>query len=321
MPGIRDGRCVGDLSYEILQEIVSSSAEGLLVLDASGPEISIVYANPAYEILSGCNAAELEGTPWLMQLAADDDSSEIVELKRRVLCDEAVELSLPLLRKDGDIRPARVRLVPLRSGSAGDRIVLAQHLRQESPRGDNAELLKRALGSARRKLATLDRMDPVTGLLSRAQFELLLRRELAVSRREQRGLCLMLFQVPELDAYRQTFGDNAADSCLRMIGAQISGTFKRASDLCARIDRATLAVAVLGQDEEEALQLIAIVERKARSLGLHNPRGREGRYIFVRGVHVAAEPETDDVVSLTARGLARFEAPDAVTPQAAAGRG
>ena len=317
---------VGRLSYELLEEIVTASPEGLLVLDASGPDMEIVYANPACEALCGAAGGELDGTPWLAQVAADDDSPEVVELRRRMLCDERFETSLPMLRKDGDIWLARLRLVPLKSKDASGRLVLAQFLRHDGAKGASAELLKRALGSARRKLATLDRTDPVTGLMSRAQFDLMLRRELAVSRRESRTLSLLLFDVPELDVYRQTFGDNAADSCLRMVGAQIAGTFRRASDLCARYDGSMLAVALTGQDEAQAAELIALVERKARSLGLHNPRGRQGRYVFVRGAAVTADPASEDVDALTARAEARLPSnepepapqPDAPAPTAKA---
>ena len=289
------------LSSKLLEEIVSLSSQSLLVVDASGPDLEIVYVNPAYEDTSGYTRDALIGTAWLTHAAAEDDAPELIQLRRSVVCDEPVELNLPFVRQDGEIWLGRLRLTPLKSCSKDRRLWLVQ-CRADEPSGSaGAELLKRALGQARRKLASLDRIDQVTGLLSRGQFELTLRRELAVARREQRSLCLLLFNVPELEIYRQTFGDNAADSCLRMIGAQIAGTFRRASDLCARFDTSTLAVALLGQTGEEVDQMIALVEKKARNLGLHNPRGRLGRYVIVSGVWVATDPAGDDLEGLMAR--------------------
>lgn len=298
---------MGSLSSELLEEIVSLSTLSQLVIDASGPETLVVYANPAWETMTGYCSDEIAGADWLEQAAADEDAPEIVRLRQNLSCSDAFELSLPFLRKDGDIWLARLNFSPLNRGDADRRLWLVQHTNEEGGRGDSAELLKRALGRARRKLASFDRTDPVTGLLARGQFELLLRRELAVSRREQRSLHLMLFAIPELEVYRRTFGDNAADSCLRMIGAQIAGTFRRASDLCARLDESTLAVVMLGQDAEQAEQLIAIVERKARNLGLHNPRGHLGRYVVVRGAGTEADPDSDRVESLIARAFALLQ--------------
>jgi len=307
------------LSLELFEQIVALSSQSLLVVDASGPEIRIVYANPAFERLCGYPAEELIGSVWLDYAAAEPDSPELVQLKRAVVCDEPVELKLPFLRKDGEIWLGRLSLIPL-TGGRDQRLWLVQHRARDHASDEGAELLKRALGRARRKLASLDRTDQVTGLMSRGQFELLLRRELAVARRESLSLCLMMFTVPELDVYRRTFGDNAADSCLRMIGAQIAGTFRRASDLCARFDASTLVVAMLGQDEEQAGQLVQLVEKKARNLGLHNPRGNLGRRVFVQGVRVEADPDADDVDKLVARCTAELglHGPDA-DPQTAAG--
>jgi diguanylate cyclase (GGDEF)-like protein/PAS domain S-box-containing protein len=294
---------VGLLNNELLLEIVSLGAQGILIVDVDSPELEIVYANPAYEEASGYSAVELAGTAWLDYAAADEEAPELVRLKQTVSCSEAGLLCLPFLRKDGDIWLGRLKLTPLESRVDDRRLLLVEHLAEVRSTADGAELLKRALGLARRKIASLDRTDPVTGLLSRAQFKVMLRREIAVARRERRSLLLMLFTVPEIDAYRQTFGDNAADSCLRMIGAQISGTFRRAGDLSARIENSTIAVAVPGHTEKQASQLITLVQNKARNLGLHNPRGRIDRYVVVRGAAVSADAETDDVESLLSRGI------------------
>lgn len=293
---------MGPLNNEHLLEIVSLSAQGILIVDAESPELKIVFANPAYEESSGYIAAELIDSPWLDYAAADDEAPELVRLKQKVSCTEAGSLSLPFLRKDGDIWLGRLKLTPLESQLDGRRLMLVEHLAEARSTGDGAELLKRALGLARRKIASLDRTDPVTGLMSRAQFRIMVRREIAVARREDRSFLLLLFSIPELDAYRQTFGDNAADSCLRMIGAQISGTFRRAADMSARVDNAMFAVAAIGHNEKQAHQLIASVQKKARSLGLHNPRGKLDRYVVIQGVVISADTKADDVESLLTRG-------------------
>lgn len=304
----RDGRRVGPLNKDLLLEIVSLSAQGILVVDAQSPDLKIIYANPAYEDVSGYSAAELAGSAWLEYAAADDDAPELVRLKQNISCSEPSSLSLPFLRKDGDIWLGRLKLTPLESQLDDRKLLLVEYLAEHKAGGGSAELLKRALGLARKKIASLDRTDPVTGLMSRAQFAIMLRRELAIARRNDRSLQLLLFSIPELDAYRQTFGDNAADSCLRMIGAQISGTFRRAGDLSARVENSTLAVAMLGNDEQQASQLIALVQKKTRNLGLHNPRGRIDRYIIVKGVAVSADPKSDDMESLLARAEAALAA-------------
>ena len=294
---------MGSLSRELLEEIFELTADGLLIVDAADPEIMIVRANAAWLEMTGFAQDEIEGSSWLAQAAVEDEAPELVQLRQSLVGDEPVELTLPYLRKDGEIRVAHLHLKPLKHARREQRLWLVRHAARGQAIGDSAELLKRALSRARHKLTSVDRTDAVTGLMSRSHFELMLKREIAIARREGTGLSLMLFAVPELDIYRQTFGDNAADSCLRMIGAQMSGTFRRASDLCARFDGALLAAAIRGQSEAEARQLVALVEGKARNLGLHNPRGRVARMIFLRGACVLAEAGNEDFDGLIARGL------------------
>ena len=75
-------------------------------------------------------------------------------------------------------------------------------------------------------------------------FQETLRRDLAMARRDRRFVTLLVFEIVEFAVYRQTFGDKAADSCQRMIGAQIMRALRRAGDLCARYDDTTLVAAV-----------------------------------------------------------------------------
>ena len=171
------------ISRELLEEIVALSAESLLVVDASGPEAAIVYANPAYESTSGYSCDELTGSPWLNHAAMEDEAPELQQLRQRLAAGNALEFSLPFLRKDGEIWLGSLRLKPLNAGDGDKRLWLVQHQNREIPAQDGAELLKRVLSRARHKLANLEKIDPVTGLMSRSALDFTLRRELAMARR------------------------------------------------------------------------------------------------------------------------------------------
>jgi diguanylate cyclase (GGDEF)-like protein/PAS domain S-box-containing protein len=292
------------LTNELFREIVSHSSQAVLVVDVSRSEFRIVFANRAYEELSGFTASELEGTAWLEYAATDAAAPEFVTLTRMVESGEAGSLDFPFFGRDGEIWAADLKLIPLESQKAKGSFMLVEH----AVKAYDASGRPDSVGQAMQSLASLERTDPVTGLLSNTEFRLLLKRELAIARRGGLPLQLMLFSIPELEIYRQTFGAAAGDSCVRMIGAQIAGTFRRASDLSARVGAATLAVSVTGQDREEVLGLVAQVERKSRNLGLHNPRGQLGRYVVVRGVTVPADPASDDVDGLMARAEAALYA-------------
>jgi diguanylate cyclase (GGDEF)-like protein len=172
-------------------------------------------------------------------------------------------------------------------------------------------LLQRELGLARQKVVAMDRVDTATGLLRFEYFRETLRRDLLVARRDRRFVSLLVFQIVEFDVYEQTFGDKAAESCLRMVGTQIVRTLRRASDLCARYDEATLVAAVLGQAPEEIQPLADAIADSVSQLKLHNPRAKSNRYITMRVEVLGCPPGAhDDPEPVIARVLERARADD-----------
>jgi diguanylate cyclase (GGDEF)-like protein len=171
--------------------------------------------------------------------------------------------------------------------------------------------LQRELGHAKQKIATMDRIDPATGLVRFPYFREMLRRDLSMARRDRRFVSILLFEIVEYATYRQTFGDKAADSCQRMIGAQIMRTLRRAGDVCARYDESTLVAAVIGQHADEIRPLADRIAESVRQLKLHNPRAKGSRYIETRLTVIGCSPGAhDDPEPLIARALTELRGSD-----------
>lgn len=299
------------LSRHTLQQIVHSSPQGILLVETRGPELKIAYVNPAYEDMSGYSANELVGVSWSSFFASDEETGGFDVLKRALGCVEPCDVTVPFVGKDGSSWVSELNVLPLRDGKGDVSFLLCQHIPMPTLKPEAVQpetnLLKKALGRARKKLTGLERTDPVTGLLSLDQFTTLLRRDLGVARRQEQTITVLVFEIVDLDVYRQTFGSNAADSCLRMIGAQVSGTFRRAGDLCARYGEAQIVAAIPGQEVAQVTLLAKRVAEKIRNLGLHNPRAKSGRYIAVRSGVAAAQLGVDDVECLLDRAKANLE--------------
>jgi diguanylate cyclase (GGDEF)-like protein/PAS domain S-box-containing protein len=321
----RDAHGIRSLNRHTLEQIVASSSAGVLVADAGHPELPIVYANPAYERLTGHKLGELAGHPWaaLGRGAAGDDEG-FAALKAALARGEGCRATIAEVRKDGTPFTAEITVTPLH-GPRGDlRYFLlshepvAQDVRPEtgepaatSDATGELTFLQRELGRARQKIATLDRIDQATGLVRFPYFQETLRRDLAMARRDRRFVTLLVFEIVEFAAYRQTFGDKAADSCQRMIGAQIMRALRRAGDLCARYDDTTLVAAVIGQHASEVQPVVEQIAENVRQLKLHNPRAKSSRYIATRATLIGCPPGAhDDPEPLIARALAESRAGD-----------
>jgi len=310
----RDAHSVKSLSRHTLEQMVTRSSEGILLADAQDPNLPIVYANPAYEVLSGYTAEELTGTSWPLVKRDGEGQPELERLKAAIGRSEACRVTLPDLRKDGTSWFSHVSVEPLYNARGELKYFLCIHRpvqvaagEQSPPDVEVVTMLQHELGRARQKIASLDRIDPATGLMRLGHFQELMRRDLAIARRDQRFITLLLFEIVEFGAYRQTFGMKAADSCQRMIGAQIMRTLRRAGDLCARYDESILVASAIGQEPSEFKALVDQIAENVRKLGLHNPRAKRNRHITVRSAVVGCPPGVyEDPDNVITRALAEL---------------
>ncbi|HEY8521226.1 MAG TPA: diguanylate cyclase [Gammaproteobacteria bacterium] len=276
----------------------------------------IIFANGAYTEQSGYSAEELTGTGWRLAARAAEGSPELAELKIALERRQACELDVHDVRKDGSTWPTQLRLEPLYDGDCELRYFLCVQRPKKVPMitEQSAETVQRDPVRPRIKTPTLERMDPATGLLRFDYFKELLSRDLAVARRDGRAVTVLLFEIVEFDAYRSTFGPKAAESCQRMIGAQVTRTLRRASDLCARCDDSTIVASVLDQRPAEVEPLAEQIAANVRRLGLHNPRAKTERYVTVRTAVAACDPADDPeaAIARARRALAAEPEPQAL---------
>jgi diguanylate cyclase (GGDEF)-like protein/PAS domain S-box-containing protein len=316
----RDAFGIRSLNRHILEQIVAANAAGVLIVDASHPELPVVYANAAYEQLTGFTLGELAGHPWAPLARAAEGDETFAPLKAAIGRGAAYRAAIPDVRKDGTSFTCDLGVTPLR-GPRGDlRYFLLSHesavtAKREGKASDepalpgdaSAEiaLLQCELGRAKQKIATIDRIDPATGLVRFAHFQETLRRDLAMARRDRRFVTILVFEIVEFAVYRQTFGDKAADSCQRMIGTQIMRALRRAGDICARYDETTLVAAVIGQHASDVQPLTERIADGVAQLRLHNPRAKGSRYIETRVILIGCPPGAhDDPEPLIERALA-----------------
>jgi len=301
-----------------LEQIVARSTEGILLLDARQPGLPIVFVNPAFESLTGYRTGELIGKRWHVLKRERGQHRGIDDLQAAVERGEPIDVELPDQRKDGTVWISRIGFSALRDARGEICYFLVQQResqRRAAPGTANAVSSAAQAPDASRarpKVDAISRIDPATGLPHYDHFAAILNRDIAIARRDRRPVSLMLFEILELDTYRQTFGAKAANSCVRMVGAQLASILRRAGDLYARCDDTMLVAAVVGQDAGEASQLAERIVANVRGLRLHNPRAKSGRYVQVAvstsGGVPRPEDDADALLSRTRRELARQQA-------------
>jgi diguanylate cyclase (GGDEF)-like protein len=90
------------------------------------------------------------------------------------------------------------------------------------------------LGDANKALEQLSMHDALTGLANRRFFDTYLADQIAIARRHQRTLALVMCDVDSFKPYNDHYGHQAGDECLKQVAAAVRACCRRPADLAAR---------------------------------------------------------------------------------------
>src|SRR3984885_1980534 len=102
------------IDADLYRRLVETSPEGVVLIDAQGADHPVVYANPAFEILTGYSAAELMGRNLRLLQADDREQDARHRLRDALSRGETCRVLLRNYRKDGSLFWNEMTVLPLR---------------------------------------------------------------------------------------------------------------------------------------------------------------------------------------------------------------
>ena len=262
------------INRKILEQVITATAEPLIVVRVDHPDWPVVLSNQAFESIRGEDAREQPFADVIEQLVGRDLALEISETVR-----SRQETSFPVELGGNEYLLA---LKPLQLSDDKDaRFYVAFWRGSGGTAAVAGSDMHHALLNAKRRIRDLSRDDPVTGLLNGRAFREVLEHDWAVAAREKSALSLVVFTLDEFDAYVDVFGRHAADSCLRRVGQAIRRCLRRASDVVGRVDGADLVVLSHASDEGGVQEFASRISAAVRELGLHHPRSTVSGFVTV----------------------------------------
>ncbi len=260
----------------LLEAIVGSTRDGVVVVDARRTGLPVVFVNPAFEQMTGYKAEEI-ASGGLSRLQGDDRRQRAVkEMRDAVRAGRPCEVLLRNYRKNGQLFWNQLRLVPVEEdGELAWWIGIARDVGDIRDLQDRLKSQRKELDEARNELPD----DRLTGLKSRAFFDDLLNREWSICQREQRSITMFLFDLDFFDAYNDTFGRRAGDTCLRLVARVVRTSFKRGGDVVARYEGQRFGCFASGMEAAPAVKFATEICRRVRELSIHHPRSPGGRFL------------------------------------------
>ncbi|MCH8059787.1 MAG: GGDEF domain-containing protein [Proteobacteria bacterium] len=271
------------ISRKMLEQIIESSAEPLVIVRVDHPDWPVVMSNPAFDAIGGKDSCTQPFADVIEQLVGRELALEISEALRL-----QEETSFPVELAG---REYLLALKPLKgAGESTARFYVAYWRGGGAIAGSEVhhELLK-----AKRRIRDLSRDDPVTGLLNDRAFREILEHDWAVAAREKLSLAVVVFTLDEFDAYADVFGRHAADSCLRRVGQAVRRCLQRASDVVGRLNGTQLVVLSHASDDAGVREFAGKISAAVRELGLHHPRSSVSKFVTV-SFRVAVSMQAND---------------------------
>jgi diguanylate cyclase (GGDEF)-like protein len=113
------------------------------------------------------------------------------------------------------------------------------------------------------------------------RFEELLRHQWARGQRDGRALTLLVFEIDSLAAYRDTFGRTATDTCARKVARLLSASYRRGTDVLARVNDATYCALVHSTDLAATMSHAQGIAERVFEMQIHNPRSTRNRFLTI----------------------------------------
>jgi len=139
-------------------------------------------------------------------------------------------------------------------------------LQQES--NQLLQLIEQQLG----ELQQLADTDSLTGLANRRKFQQSLDRALAIAKRHQRPVSLLVLDVDHFKLYNDHYGHPQGDVALKALAGMIQSLSKRPGDLPARLGGEEFAVLLEDTDLSQALAWAAQLQDRLKTLALVHAR-------------------------------------------------
>lgn len=251
--------------------IVADAPEGIVICDATAPDLPVVFANEAFAKMCGYPVAALLGSNLRTLQSNDRDQDARQRIREGLEKGQATRVLIRNYRPDGALFWNETLIQPIRDASGKVTHWIGYH-RDAGGRMKAAERPPSGL-------PPWEREDRLTGLHSRAYFEELLRRDWQLAQRESHEIGLAFFDVDDLNAYNETFDKAGGDACIRRISRVISGSYRRGGDLVGRWEGGTFAALTQGDAAERASEYARVVTQRVRDLLIHHPRGGAERYV------------------------------------------
>ncbi|MDZ7584710.1 MAG: PAS domain S-box protein, partial [Thiobacillus sp.] len=231
---------------------IESSVNAILITDAEVPGNPLIYANPAFERITGYSQEEALGRNCNFLQNEDTDQPNIEALRQAIREQREGHAVLRNYRKDGSMFWNELLVAPVRdeSGKVTHFIGIQNDVTER--KAHETQLERQA------------NYDALTGLANRNLLQDRLSQALAFSRRHDCGLAVLFIDLDHFKHINDSLGHDAGDLLLTEVASRLSANV-REGDTVARQGGDEFVLILSEIREEDDVQVVAQKILKAMS--------------------------------------------------------
>lgn len=250
----------------LLHRALAATSSGVTIADMTRPDSPLIYANTAFEALSGYRNEEVLGRNCRFLQGTDTDADAVGRVRAAVRA--GVECRETLLNHRGPDRTPwwnEIFLAPVHDDTG----LVVQYIGVQNDvtaRVEAERALVRERDRAQSYLARIEQLaytDPLTGLANRRRLEERVETALWDAKVDGTALALLFLDLDGFKAINDRLGHAAGDEVLVRTGQRLKDRLRR-TDVLARLGGDEFGVAVLGLDPETAAEEAARLAEQVR---------------------------------------------------------
>ena len=152
-----------------------------------------------------------------------------------------------------------------------------------------------ALREANERLEGLSKLDPLTGIPNRRDFDAFAARAWRLARRDDQSIAIVLLDIDYFKIFNDKLGHQAGDDCLRQVAQALVASAQRPLDLVARYGGEEFIAVLGGTTLSDALVVAERMRRTVLSLCLVHPGSTQDVVTISCGA-AAMEPRRDGTI-------------------------
>lgn len=244
------------LTKDIYLRAINSTRDGLIITEAKGKNNPIVYANTAFEHLSGYTKSEILGNDCRFLQGSNIDQPEIAEIRTAIDNGEPILITLRNYKKDGSVFWNELSISPIKNdiGEVTHFIGIQKDVTKKIELEKKLLAANKNLNDLNFKLEEENKIDPLTGAYNRKAINHEVSILWTVAKRANGSISILFIDIDHFKEINDTYGHSAGDVCLKHLASLLKSVCGRNSDIVLRYGGEEFIIVSIGNEKQETIE-------------------------------------------------------------------